>query len=87
MTRRGRVYSPIYVPNKEFQLTDWVPPINGKFVKLKTDSWFDMKRYDNPQKEPLQEYIVQAPIISPDSYNQQMKMIRLRRQNKEPVFI
>jgi hypothetical protein len=30
---------PIYVPNKNFNLTDWLPPLNKKTIDIKTNSW------------------------------------------------
>ena len=45
---RGKMYSPIFVSNKECHVTNWMPETNKKPSNLNTNSWFDAKCYDNP---------------------------------------
>ncbi|BCS83142.1 putative transposase [Cotonvirus japonicus] len=78
---------PIYFPNKNFGLSDWVPSISNYYESLNTNSWFDMNICENPNKCFINHHLVDAPIIPDKSFKQQIKSIRRCKSNKEPVFI
>ncbi len=78
---------PIYYPNKNCGLPNWVPSINNYYDCLNTNSWFDMNICKNPDKSSVKHHIVDAPIVPNESYKQQMKSIKRCKSNKEPVFI
>ena len=77
----------IYVPNKQLNLTNWIPHHDKEYYEIETDSWFDFKCFDNPKPYRLNKYHMDYPIIPLDSYKQQMKLINRRKLNKEPIFI
>ena len=78
---------PIYYPNADINLTDWVPPLDAKVHYLNTDSWFDMNYIKNYENIEINEYQKQIPIISPESIKQQLASFKRRKIVKEPEFI
>jgi len=84
--------SPIYVPNKELNLTDWLPPISRNTTKIKTNSWFTIEKCSNKNSNTIKKYSKITPIIPPESIKQQNKSIRLikarnPKSTKKPEFI
>ena len=55
---------PIYYPNKDINLTDWVPALNDKIHVLKTHSWFDMNFVNNHENIRIRKHQQRVPIIS-----------------------
>ena len=92
--KKHQVKDPIYIPNKKYNLTDWLPPINRNNSEsfVETYGWFDAIYYGNPNKTKPEEYDTFAPVIPEESYKQQLKSInRLKGRNpeldKDPVFL
>ena len=77
----------IYVPNEHYGLSDWVPLIDDDFVEIDTHSWFDIRICKNPFEPPPKKHITNTAIIPTESFIQQMKTIRRRKLDKEPVFL
>lgn len=85
--RKRKRKKPIYVSNNEVQLTDWIPHYNSTFIEHDTNSWFDINYLLNPNQEETHEYTISAPIIPKESYQQQLKSMRLHKIKKDPVFL
>ena len=77
----------IYVPNKKLGISNWIPNWGKEMNHLPTHSWFDFTEFSNPNYTAHQKYHIRAPIIPEDSYKQQMRTIKMRKLNKQPVFI
>jgi len=85
--RRKKKNRIIYVPNNYIGVTEWIPPADKHMTDISTNSWYDCKVYENPvqTEDPIVFEI--APIIPEESLKQQLKTIKLRKQNKDPVFL
>ena len=78
---------PIYYPNEDINLTDWVPALNDKIHVLNTNSWFDMNYIKNYENIQINEYRKQVPIISDESIKQQLRSFKRRKIVKDPEFL
>ena len=89
-----------YVPNKKVHVSDWLPPVNKIYSEIESNSWFDIKYYENPNAPIIETRDAPAPIIPPDSYKLQLRLIKKKIKafkkrnpkkritfNKKPVFI
>ena len=86
------VKNPIYVPNKDLGLTDWLPPLDKEYINIESNSWFDIKFFRNPNADEEDIDLVTVPLIPPESFKQQMKSInKLKKKNpyldKKPEFL
>ena len=79
--------SPIYVPNHDCEVIEWLPTIDHPIIRHPTDSWYEIseRRNFHPISTPVRT--IQYPIIPPGSLKQQIKQINRLHSNKKPGFI
>ena len=80
-------YSEIYDSNKKCKLTEWIPSVERNTVDIETNSWFDIKYHERADPILVETYQSVYPVISTDSYNEQMKVIKRTKSDKKPVFL
>ncbi len=86
-TKKRKKNKSIYVPNRTLGMSEWIPHYNKQYNEYDSNSWFDIKYYDNPNPKETHEYITQVPNIPIESYAQQYKTICLTKSTREPEFI
>lgn len=85
--KKQKTHSEIYVSNEKCHLTEWLPEIDKDTVNIKSGSWFDIKYHERDDPIPVSDHKIKAPIISPESFEQQMTTIRRTKSTKKPVFL
>ena len=84
LSKKGPDKSPIYVPNEKLGITDWIPSVKKETSSIRTNSWFDIEYYDNPNPINTIEYNKDVPIISPELIKQNKKK---KFNPKPPEFL
>lgn len=77
----------IFIPNQDINVSDWIPHYHKEFSEIESNSWFQIKCFDNPHPHIAYKYSKQIPTIPIESYAQQYKMICLTNSKQEPEFI
>jgi len=85
--RQRKVTPSIYVPNKDLGVSEWIPHWDRETINILTNNWYNFQIHHNPNSEHPDFSYGFAPIIPEESFKQQMKTIRRRKQNKVPMFI
>ena len=85
--RKKKVNRSIYVPNEDLCVTEWIPSSDHYAVDINTNNWFDFRIHSGPNFKDPGFTFGPIPMIPKESHDQQMKTIKRRKLDKEPVFI
>ncbi|EJN41228.1 putative transposase, partial [Acanthamoeba polyphaga lentillevirus] len=77
----------IYVPNKDLKISKWIPIPKKEFIEIETNSWYEHRKFENPNKSPVQTYNKIVPVVPPESIKQQNLANKRKKTNKSIVFI
>ncbi|EJN40606.1 putative transposase, partial [Acanthamoeba polyphaga lentillevirus] len=77
----------IHIPNKDLKIFKWIPTPKKEFTEIETNSWYEHRKFENPNKSPIQTYNKIVPVVPPESIKQQNLANKRKKTNRPIVFI